>query len=100
MTEAGTLATASGERDFIKVVRNDVEDRRSDTVVDGLGSLSGVFFTTDLGPEVTGSGYDKKILYDVTGKEGKSSAKGSRLPPAPTWWPRTRVGILQQRGRP
>ena len=83
VTEAGTLATASGERDFIKVVRNDVEDRRSDTVVDGLGSLSGVFFTADLGPEVTGSGYDKEILYDVTGKEGKVLCKGKPFTTGP-----------------
>ena len=50
VTETGTLTTLSGERNCIKVVRNDVEDRRCDTVVDGIGSLSGVFFTADLGP--------------------------------------------------
>ena len=76
VTETGTLTTLSGERNCIKVVRNDVEDRRCDTVVDGIGSLSGVFFTADLGPELT-SGYDKEILYDVTGKEGDVLYKGN-----------------------
>ena len=92
VTEAGTLATASGERDFIKSSPQRCGGPAFRHGCRRSGSLSGVFFTTDLGPEVTGSGYDKKILYDVTGKEGKSSAKGSRLPPAPTWWPRDACG--------
>ena len=78
VTEVGTVETPSGERDCIRVVRNDCEDGRSDTIVDGIGSVSGVFFTADLGPRLAGDGFDKDILFDVIGKDGKVLYKGKK----------------------
>ena len=70
-------------------------------MVDGIGSISGCFYATDLGPELAGSGFDKEILYDVTEKEGEVIYKGKPFTTGPDMVAEDRVwGILQLRGRP
>ena len=85
VVETGTMSTHSGDRDFITLARpyNGVDSGRRCTVVDGIGSISGCFYATDLGPELAGSGFDKEILYDVTEKEGEVIYKGKPFTTGP-----------------
>ena len=79
VVETGTMPTLSGDRDFITLARlyDGQDDGRRCTVVDGIGSISGCFYATDLGPQLAGSGFDKEILYEVTGRDDKVIYKGN-----------------------
>ena len=78
VVETGTMPTLSGDRSFVTFARlyDGQDDGRRCTVVDGIGSISGCFYATDLGIQLAGDGFDKEILYDVTGKDGKVLYKG------------------------
>ena len=78
VVETGTMPTLSGDRSFVTFARlyDGQDDGRRCTVVDGIGSISGCFYATDLGIQLAGDGFDKEILYEVTGKEGEVLYKG------------------------
>lgn len=79
VVETGTVPTLSGDRAFVTFARlyEGTDDGRRCTVVDGIGSISGCFYATALGLQLSGSGFDKEILYEVTGRDDEVIYKGN-----------------------